>query len=151
MCLALSCPPPPLSVSLNILLFSFHRRGNRYAPLLRGQAVCWGADKQKSGDSQTEGWDVRQKAAQTSRQSGGQTVGTADRLAVGFSLLTRPDSFHAGSCDSEREDWVRFRLFDVGVALAFEGTAHFACVCFFKPCCVRLTELPGPGAGRPFQ
>lgn len=76
------------------------------------------------------------------RAADSQTVGTADRLAVGVSPLTRPDSFHAGSCDSEREDWVRFRMFDVGVALAFEGTARFASVCFFKPCCVRLPKLP---------
>lgn len=75
-------------------------------------------------DGRTRGsGDVRRGAAQT-----GQTVGTADRLAVGVSPLTRPDSFHAGSCDSEREDRVGFRAFDVGVALAFEGAAHF------RPC-----------------
>lgn len=72
------------------------------------------------------------------RPADSQAVGTADRLAVGVFLLTRPDSFHAGSCDSEREDWVQFTAFDVGVALAFEGTAHFSSVCFFKTCCVRL-------------
>lgn len=73
------------------------------------------------------------------RQPGGRTVGTADRLAVGVSLLTRPDSFHAGSCDSEREDRVTFRPF----AVPFEGTARFACVCFFNPCCVSLPGLLG--------
>lgn len=67
------------------------------------------------------------------RQPGGRTVGTADRLAVGVSQLTRPDSFHAGSCDSEREDWVRFSLFDVGVAFVFEDSARIARVCFCKP------------------
>lgn len=66
------------------------------------------------------------------RQSGGRTVGTADRLAVGVSPLTRPDSFHAGSCDGEREDRVRFRPFDVGVPLAFEGTAHFRLCLLFE-------------------
>lgn len=85
------------------------------------------------------------------RQSGGRTVGTADRLAVGVSPLTRPDSFHAGSCDSEREDRVRFRLFDVGVPLVFEGPARSARVCFFKPCCVSLPELLGAGTVRSFQ
>ena len=29
------------------------------------------------------------------------------------------------------KDGVRFRVFDVGVALVFEATAHFASVCFF--------------------
>ena len=56
------------------------------------------------------------------------------------SPLTRPDSFHAGSCNSEREDRVRFRVFDVRVVLAFEGTAHFGSVYIFKSCCVRLAE-----------
>lgn len=60
-----------------------------------------------------------------------QTVGTADRLAVGVSPLTRPDSFHADSCHCEREDWVRLGAFDVGVALVFDVAAHFAPVCFF--------------------
>lgn len=67
------------------------------------------------------------------RQPGGQAVRTADRLAGDVSQLTRPDSFHAGSCDSEREDWVRFRLFDVGVVFVFEDSAPFAPVCFCKP------------------
>lgn len=67
------------------------------------------------------------------RQPGGRTVRTADRLAVVVSQLTRPDSFHAGSCDSEREDWVRFRLFDVRVAFVFEDSARIARVCFCKP------------------
>lgn len=84
--------------------------------------------------------------SQTVRRS---DVGTADRLAVGVSPLTRPDSFHGGSCGSEREDGVRVRPFDVGVALAFEATARFASVCFFKPCCVRLPEQPGAGQQDP--
>lgn len=72
------------------------------------------------------------------RQPGGRTVTTADRLAVAVSQLTRPDSFHAGSCDSEREDWVRFRLFEVRVALVFEDSAGIAHVCFCKPCWVSV-------------
>lgn len=59
------------------------------------------------------------------------TAGTADRLAVGVPPLTRPDSFHAGSCDSESEDRVRLKAFDVGVALEFEVTAHFSSVWIF--------------------
>lgn len=74
-----------------------------------------------------------------------RTVGTADRLAVGVSPLTRPDSFHAGSCDGEREDRVRFGAFDVRVALAFEGTAHFRlCLLFEALLCQapRSSDLP---------
>lgn len=47
------------------------------------------------------------------RLSGGGAAGPADRLAVGVSALTKPDSFHAGSCDSEREDQRRLGAFDV--------------------------------------
>ena len=93
--------------------------------------MCGGSDKQETDRGlrcQTE----------SCTESDGQTVGTADRLAVGVSLLTRPDSFHASSSDREREDRVRFRAFDVRVALSFEGTAHSASVCFFK---LRLTEV----------
>lgn len=67
------------------------------------------------------------------RQPGGGFVRTADRLAVGVSQLTRPDSFHAGSRGSQRQDQVRFRLFDVAVAFVFEGGAQLARVCFWKP------------------
>lgn len=87
-------------------------------------------------DQQTEVGDVGE--AHRARQPGGEFVRTADRLAVGVSRLTRPDSFHAGSCNSEREDWVRFRLFDVGVAFAFEDSAQLARVCFWKPCWVSV-------------
>lgn len=93
-------------------------------------------------DDQTEVRDVGQ--ADRVRQPGGQFVRTADRLAVGVSQLTRPDSFHAGSCDSEREDWVRFRLFDVGVALVFEDSAQLARVCFSKPCWVSVPLPQSP-------
>lgn len=70
---------------------------------------------------------------------------TADRLAVGVSPLTRPDSFHGGSGDGERQDWVGFTAFDVGWHRHLKAS-----VCFSKPCCVRLAELPGAGATRPF-
>lgn len=40
--------------------------------------------------------------AERVRQPGGARGRPADRLAVGVSGLTRPDSFHAGSCDGER-------------------------------------------------
>lgn len=75
--------------------------------------------------------DVRQ--ADRARQPGGQFVRTADRLAVGVSPLTRPDSFHAGSCDREREDWVRFRLFDVGVALCLKTALGLPVFAFGSP------------------
>ena len=86
-------------------------------------------DKQKAGDRQSDG-GLR---CQTESCTDQPTVGTADKLAVGVSPLTRPDSFHADSCNGEREDRVRLRVFDVGVVLVFEGTAYFASVCSFKP------------------
>lgn len=43
---------------------------------------------------------------------------------MGVSPLTRPDSFNAGSCRSEREDRVTAEAFDVRVMLGFEDTAH---------------------------
>ncbi|KAM7398375.1 hypothetical protein PAMA_006331 [Pampus argenteus] len=66
----------------------------------QGQAVCGGAVKQ------TVRRRVEMSDGKLHRPADSQTVGTADRLAVGVSPLTRPDSFHAGSCDSEREDRV---------------------------------------------
>lgn len=104
--------------------------------------MCSGVDEQGAGDRQSDG-DLKCHADS-------RTVGMADRLAVGVSPLTRPDSFHAGTCRSEREDRVRLGAFDVGVALAFEVAAHFLPpFAFFKPCCVRRSSLPGAGAGRP--
>lgn len=100
-----------------------------FTPLLwklEGQGLSSAVDKRGSW-RQT----VRQRFEMSRRPPDSQTVGTADRLAVGVSPLTRPDSFHAGSCHCEREDWVRLGAFDVGVALVFEVAAHFAPVCFF--------------------
>lgn len=147
--------PPPFPVS------NFFSSVHIYAPFaplhhnLRDK-LCVEEQKNRNlaTNSQTEGLRCQTESCTdqpTVRQPGGQTVGTADRLAVGVSPLMRSDSFHAGSCDSEREDRVRFRLFDVGVVFAFEVTAHFASVCFFKLCCARLPELPGTGAVGPFQ
>ncbi len=149
-------PPPscvfnPLHFALQLSLMNFMLL---FLHQPQGQAVCGEADKQEAGDRQSDrGLRCQTESCTeqpTVRQRGGQTGGTADRLAVGVSPLTRPDSFHAGSCSSEREDRLRFRLFDVGVALAFEGTAHSASVCF---CCISLSELAGagPALGRAFQ
>lgn len=60
---------------------------------------------------QAEVRDVRQKPRRPPADR--QTVGTADRPAVGVSPLTRPDSFRAGSCHSERADRLRFGVFDL--------------------------------------
>lgn len=66
--------------------------------------------------------------AERVRQPGGARVRPADRLAVGVSGLTRPDSFHAGSCDGEKGgDRARLGLFDAGVASLFEASACLLC------------------------
>lgn len=86
------------------------------------------------------------------RPADSQTVGPADRLAVGVSPLTRPDSFHAGSCGSEREDRTRSRPFDVRVALVFEVPRSFCLYLLFLSLAVSDGPyLPCVGAVRPLQ
>lgn len=134
----------PTSSPLSLLCLTFTLCSPHSSENLGDRLLCRGADKQKAGDRLSDGGLRCQ--TESGRQLGPQTSWRWASLP-----LTRPDSFHAGSCDSEREDRVRSRVFDVGVALVFEGTAFRLCLLFLKPCCVRRAELPGAGAGRNSQ